>query len=284
MIFDTHAHYDDHAFDADREAVIAALQPGGIGHVVDVGASMESCPRVKAIADKYDFIYGALGLHPDEVADLPACRDFIEDDLSDPKIVAVGEIGLDYHWMKETREVQIAAFEQQIEMALRHEMPIIVHSRNAAADTMDVIQKYYGDGKWAGLTRDGHPIKQLPKRRKIIPGPGNTLARKGIIHCYAYSAEQAKIYTALGFYLGIGGVATYGNSRKIKKVIEEIPLEHLVLETDCPYLAPEPHRGERNSSLYLPYVIKAIAEIKGITENEVEETTWENAMQLFGLQ
>ena len=302
MIFDTHAHYDDHAFDKDREAVIASLKPAGIGHVVDVGASKESLPRVKALADTYDFFFGALGLHPDEIGDLPACRTFIEDGLRDPKIVAVGEIGLDYHWLVRSKEEQIAAFREQIEIAIANEKPIIVHSRSAAADTMDVIQEYYGDGTWAGLNADGRAISPVTKtihtgdgetkrvlttaaggKKFISPGIGHAMKNKGIIHCYAYSAEQAKIYTKMGFLLGIGGVSTFGNSRKLKKVIQQVPLDFLVLETDCPYLAPEPHRGERNSSLYLPLVVKAIAEIKGMTEREVEDATWNNAMKLFQL-
>jgi TatD DNase family protein len=306
MIFDTHAHYDDSAFDRDREAVIASLKPAGIGRVVDVGASKESLPRVRALADTYDFFYGALGLHPDEIGDLPACRAFIEDGLRDPKIVAVGEIGLDYHRLVRTKEWehakerQIAAFRKQIEIAIANKKPIIVHSRNAAADTMDIIQEYYGDGTWAGLSADGRAISPVTKtihtgdgetkriltnssvgKKFISPGIGHTMKNKGIIHCYAYSAEQAKIYTKMGFLLGIGGVSTFENSRKLKKVIRQIPLDFLVLETDCPYLAPEPHRGERNSSLYLPLVVKAIAKLKGVTEREVEDATWRNAMELF---
>lgn len=259
MIFDTHAHYDDEAFDSDREAMIGSLQENGIAHVIDVGASKDSMPKVKAIADRYDFIYGALGMHPDEVGDIDdALWDELENGLSDPKIRAVGEIGLDYHWDIQPHEVQIHWFEKQIELALAHKMPILIHSRNAAEDTMDVIQKWYGKG-----------------------APGEKLARKGIVHCYSYSLEQAKIYTAMGFYLGIGGVVTFKNSKKLKKVVCEIPLESLLLETDCPYMAPEPNRGKRNSSLYLPHVVKAIAELKGITESEVEEVTYRNAMDLF---
>lgn len=262
MIFDTHAHYDDEAFDSDREAIIGSLQENGIAHVIDVGASKDSMPKVKAIADRYDFIYGALGMHPDEVGDIDdALWTELENGLSDPKIRAVGEIGLDYHWDIQPHEIQIRWFEKQIELAQAHEMPILIHSRNAAEDTMDVIQKWYGKG-----------------------APGEKLTRKGIVHCYSYSPEQAKIYTAMGFYLGIGGVVTFKNSKKLKKVVREIPLTSLLLETDCPYMAPEPKRGKRNSSLYLPYVVKAIAELKGITENEVEKVTYRNAMNLFQVE
>lgn len=260
MIFDTHAHYDDEAFKEDRSEMIARLQPSGIGHVIDVGASKESMPLVREIADSYDFIYGALGMHPDEVGDIDEkLWNDLKDGLdNDPKIVAVGEIGLDYHWDIQPHEVQIHWFKEQIRLAQERNLPILIHSRAAAADTMDVIQEMYGRGS------AGYDIK-----------------RKGIMHCYSYSLEQARIYTDLGFYLGIGGVVTFKNSKKLKKVVTEIPLDHLLLETDCPYMAPEPNRGKRNSSLYLPYVVQTIAELKGVTPREVEDVTWNNAMDLF---
>jgi TatD DNase family protein len=260
MIFDTHAHYDDEAFSEDREDLIASLKEAGIGHVIDVGASKASQPLVKGLADRYDFIYGALGMHPDEVGDLDdRLWEYIKEGLDhDPKIVAVGEIGLDYHWDVQPHDVQIHWFKEQIRLAQERDLPILVHSRSAAADTMAVIQELYGEGT-----------------------PGFAMKRKGIIHCYSYSLEQAKLYTDLGFYLGIGGVVTFKNARKLKKVVTEIPLDHLLLETDCPYMAPEPNRGKRNSSLYLPYVVQAIADLKGISTEEVEDTTWKNAMDLF---
>lgn len=260
MIFDTHAHYDDEAFQEDRSDVIAKLQPSGIGHVIDVGASKASLPIVREIADSYDFIYGALGMHPDEVGDIDdQLWKELKDGLdNDPKIVAVGEIGLDYHWDVQPHEVQIHWFKEQIRLAQERNLPILIHSRAAAADTMDVIQEMYGKGT-----------------------PGSEIRRKGIMHCYSYSLEQAKIYTDLGFYLGIGGVVTFKNSKKLKKVVSQIPLDHLLLETDCPYMAPEPNRGKRNSSLYLPYVVETIAELKGVTPKEVEDVTWNNAMDLF---
>lgn len=297
MIFDTHAHYDDKAFEEDRDAVLASLRGAGVGRVIDVGASVRSLKRIPELAAQYDFLYGALGLHPDEVGQLTdEVREQITRGLKNPKMVAVGEIGLDYHWDVEPHEVQIRCFKEQIRIALQAEKPIIVHSRSAAEDTMSVIEELYGAGSPAKKVAKQEALKKLQPdsyvevpgkewvwKKEIPEGPGHHVKRKGIIHAYAYSAEHARIYTGLGFFLGIGGVLTYQNSRKLKKVVKEIPLEYLVLETDCPYLAPEPHRGERNSSAYLPEVVKAIAAIKEVPEAEVEAVTWENACRLFDL-
>ena len=260
MIIDTHAHYDDEAFDADREELLSSLAAAGVGRVIDVGSTRESLPKIRELTRKYPFVYGALGLHPDEVGDLTE-ETFagIEEGLSDPKILAVGEIGLDYYWNKEAREVQIEAFRRQALLAIRHGLPIIIHSREAAADTLSVVRELYGPG-----------------------GPGAGLLRKGVMHCYSYAVEQARIYTReLGFFLGIGGVVTFKNSRKLKEVVADTPLEYLLLETDCPYLAPVPLRGKRNSSLNLPYIIEDIASLKGLTPGEVEAAAEQNARRLF---
>ena len=280
MIFDTHTHYDDHAYDEDRLAVLSSLAGEGVGRVVAVSASVRSLDRVRDLVRSYEFVYGAAGLHPDEVGvNSRAAKEGLcytsadgtqllevaglTDDvltkirglLADPRFVAVGEIGLDYHWDTESHEIQQAAFVRQMELAREAKKPILVHSRAAAADTLRLVEEMYG--------------------------PDGSSSLKGIIHAYAYSLEQARIYTGLGFLLGIGGVVTYKTSKKLKKVVEEIPLAFLVLETDCPYLTPEPYRGTRNSSAYLHSVVRAIAEIKGVTEEEVERVTWENACRLF---
>lgn len=262
MIIDTHVHYDDSAFDEDREELLSSLGPAGIGPVLDIASTKESLQKVMTLVHRYPFVYGALGLHPDEVGDLTE-ETFaeIEAGLSDPKILAVGEIGLDYYWNKEAREVQMAAFRRQALLAIRHELPIVIHSREAAADTLAMVGELYGPG-----------------------GAGEHLPRKGVMHCYSYAAEQARVYTEkLGFYLGIGGVVTFKNGKKLKEVVADTPLRRLLLETDCPYLAPVPHRGKRNSSKNLPYVIEAIAQIKGVSASEVEEVTSANARELFGL-
>lgn len=258
MIFDTHAHYDDHAFDDDRDDVLRTMVPGGVGRILDVASTPESLEKVLAIANSHYFVYGAVGLHPDEAGKLTDHMYMkIREMTENRKIVAVGEIGLDYHWDVWPHAVQIKAFKDQIGIALDTEKPIIVHSRTASQDTLSVITEMYGSGR------------------------GKEAERKGVIHAYPGSLEQAKIYTELGFYLGIGGVVTYTTSKKLKKVVAGIPLRHLLLETDCPYLSPESKRGERNTSLNLHEVVRAIAEIKGIEEKEVEKVTWDNAERLF---
>lgn len=296
MIFDTHAHYDDKAFDGDREDVLSRLPGLGVGRVVDVGSTPGSLDRIVEIAGTHPHVYGALGLHPDEVGALTdGLMAKLEGLLSGLKIVAVGEIGLDYHWDVEPHEVQIRCFKAQALMAARHCLPIIVHSRAAAEDTLRTVQELYGPGGEA-LTAPG--AVSGPDRtsgsRGAVPGPGGGSAargaagdplagRRGVIHAFAYSLEHAKLYTSLGFYLGIGGVVTYKNSKKLKKIVAEMPLERLLLETDCPYLTPEPHRGERNTSANLSYVAETIAALKGISREEVERVTWDNACRLFGL-
>ncbi len=260
MIIDTHVHYDDAAFDEDRETLLESLPEAGVGRVIDIGASADSLDKVVALTERYDFIYGAVGLHPDEIGDLTdEVIAKLEVYIKRPKIVAVGEIGLDYYWDKEARDRQVEAFKTQIRIAQENEKPIVIHSREAAADTLSVVTELYGKGS-----------------------PGEKIERKGVMHCYSYSPELAEIYTKrLGFYLGIGGVVTFKNAKKLAETVERTPMEYLLLETDCPYLAPVPYRGKRNSSLYLPHVVKRIAELKGISCEEVVRITEENARRLF---
>lgn len=261
MIFETHAHYDDEAFDEDRDQLLRSLSLNGIKKVVNVAASVAGLRATLDLASKYDFMYGALGVHPDEVAMLT------EDDIEfimanatkENKIVAIGEIGLDYHevpdsqYPKTSKELQKKWFVRQVEIAKRLQLPIIIHSREAALDTEDILRQT--DARSVG----------------------------GIIHCYGYSKESAKYYLDAGFYFGVGGVITFKNGRKLKETVEMVPLERIVLETDSPYLAPVPHRGKRNSSLYLPLVVEEIAKIKGVTPDEVMAVTFENANRLFKL-
>ncbi len=273
MIIDTHVHYDDEAFDADREELIGSLQENNIGIVIDIGSTKESLPKIRSLMDRYDFVYGAIGLHPDEIGDLTdELLGEIREDMKNPKVLAVGEIGLDYYWNKEEQELQKAAFRKQINLALECGKPVVIHSREAAADTLDILREMYGKGSlWEALHGSA----------AAGTGSGPT-ERKGVMHCYSYSAEQARIYTReLGFYLGIGGVVTFKNAKKIKEVVADTPLEYIILETDCPYLAPVPYRGKRNCSLYLPYVVQVIAELKGVSPEEVERITEENARRLF---
>ena len=275
MIIDTHVHYDDEAFDADREELIGSLQENNIGIVIDIGSTKESLPKIRSLMNRYDFVYGAMGLHPDEIGDLTdELLGEIREDMKNPKVLAVGEIGLDYYWNKEEQELQKAAFRKQINLALECGKPVVIHSREAAADTLDIVREMYGKGSlWEALHGSA------PAASGTASGPTE---RKGVMHCYSYSAELARIYTReLGFYLGIGGVVTFKNAKKIKEVVADTPLEYIILETDCPYLAPVPYRGKRNCSLYLPYVVQAIAELKGVSPEEVERITEENARRLF---
>lgn len=254
MIFDTHAHYDDDRFAPDRGELLSGMNGNGIGRIINVGASFEGCKNSLTLAQEHDFIYAALGVHPSDIADLTeeSCE-WIRQHLSEPKVVAVGEIGLDYYWDKEP-EVQARQrewFRYQLQLAKESALPVSIHSREAAADTMEIMKEAAADG---------------------IPG---------VIHCYSYSKEQALEYIDMGYYIGVGGVVTFKNARKLKETVEAIPLEQILLETDCPYMAPEPNRGKRNSSLYLTYVADAIAGLKGVTPEEVKTVTYENALRLF---
>ena len=252
MIFESHAHYDDAAFDADREELLNQCRQQGIETIINVSASLDSIKSTLALAEKYPFIYGAAGVHPDEVGALnEETFAWLREQCRHPKIAAVGEIGLDYYLDKEKHELQKYWFCRQMELAKELELPIIVHSREAAADTLEAV-------------RTAHS----PKLR-------------GVIHCFSYGAEQAREYLDMGFYLGIGGVVTFKNSKKLKEVVAYMPMDRMVLETDCPYLAPEPFRGKRNSSLNLPYVVKAVSQIKGISEEEVIAVTSANAKAMY---
>lgn len=252
MIFDTHAHYDDRAFDEDRDKLLSSFRANGIGRVINVSAEPESLERTRALTEKYDFIYGAYGIHPDDIYGITdEVEKRIEELLEGEKCVAVGEVGLDYYHSKENKADQIRWFGYFIDAALRHSLPIIVHSRDAAEDTYNVMKE--NSAGEAG----------------------------GVMHCYSYSKEMAKRLLDLGFYFGLGGVATFKNAKKLHEAIEYIPLERMLLETDCPYLAPVPFRGKRNSSLLIPYTVKAISQIKGADEQEVISVTEKNALELF---
>lgn len=254
MIFETHAHYDDEAFDKDRDVLLSSMRSGGVETVLNVGASFRGVLDTVELTKQYPFVYGAVGIHPDEVGELDEEKMKVLRGFCDlEKIVAVGEIGLDYYWDKESRKVQKKWFVRQMDLAKETDLPIIVHSRDAAKDTLDIMKAERADNL------------------------------KGVIHCYSYSKEQAREYMNMGYCLGIGGVVTFKNGKKLKEVVEYAPLDYLLLETDAPYMAPEPHRGERNCSLYLKYVARTIAEIKGMSAEEVIEVTRENARRLFGI-
>ena len=254
MIFDTHAHYDDRQFEEDREELLGSMRENGVELIVDAGSDIASWDKIEQLTDRYPFIYGAIGVHPDEVGELDEEKmKRMEQLLAREKMVAVGEIGLDYYWDKEP-EIQAKQrywFVRQLALAQQADLPVIIHSRDAAEDTMQIMEKAYEDGI------------------------------KGVIHCYSYSPEMAQEYVKMGYFIGVGGVVTFKNAKKLVKTVEMIPLSSIVLETDCPYMAPEPHRGTRNDSRNIPYVIAKIAEIKGVSVEEVEQTTRENAFALF---
>ncbi len=255
MIFDTHTHYDEEQFDTDREELLLSLKEQGVGAVANMGATMQGATDSVALAEKYPFVYAAVGIHPDHAKELnEEAFEKLRILAQNEKVVAIGEIGLDYYWDSTERQEQKYWFRRQLELALELEYPVVIHSREAAADTFDMIKETYEQS-------------------------GGKL--KGVIHCYSYGVEQAKEYLKMGFFLGIGGVATFKNGRKLKEVIEAVPLEKIVLETDCPYLAPEPYRGKRNHSGLLSYVVAAIAAIKEVSAEDVEKKTWENALALY---
>lgn len=255
MIFDSHAHYDDEAFDGDREQLLASMKDNEIGCIVNIGASIESTKATIALTQKYDFIYGAVGVHPQSVAELNE-ENFLwlREQCTLPKIVAVGEIGLDYYWDEPDRAIQKEWFARQIQLAKEVKLPIVVHSRDAAKDTYDIMKAEKAED--AG----------------------------GVIHCFSYTKETARDYLNMDYYFGIGGVITFSNAKKLKEAVEYIPIEKIVLETDCPYLAPVPYRGKRNSSLNLPYVVETIAQLKNMEKEEVEAITWQNAKNLYRIQ
>lgn len=255
MIFESHAHYDDEAFDEDREELLTSLKEHGIDKVINVGASVDSCKITLQLMKQYPFIYGAMGVHPSETGTLNE-ENFmwLREKCAVDKVVAVGEIGLDYHWQEPEVHVQKMWFERQMELAREVKLPVIIHSREAAKDTLDMMQAL------------------------------NAGEIGGVVHCFSYTKETARECLEMGFYFGIGGVITFQNAKKLKEAVEYIPIENILLETDSPYLAPEPNRGKRNSSLNLPYVAREIAAIKGMTYEKVVEVTERNAQRMFRIE
>ncbi len=252
MIFDTHAHFDDDAFDEDRDTLLSGMKDAGVEYIVNIGASMASSKRSMDLAEKYPFIYAAVGVHPDEVGELDDEKfATLKEWAQHEKVKAIGEIGLDYYWDKEKHDLQKHWFMRQMELAHEMKLPMIVHSREAAKDTLDMVIA------------------------------ARSLELSGVIHCYSYSVEQAREYLNMGYYIGIGGVLTFKNGKKLKEVAEYAPLSQIVLETDCPYLAPVPYRGKRNDSSKLSYVAEELAAIKQVPVEEVIRITNENGRKLY---
>lgn len=255
MIFDTHAHYDDDAYKEDLDDVLQKNKDAGIEKIVNVAASLRSCVTTMELTKKYPHIYGAIGIHPSDTGELvDEDIKLLEQYCDNEKIVAVGEIGLDYYWDEPEREIQKKWFDMQLDLARKVKLPVIIHSRDAAADTLDIMKA---------------------KKSEDIGG---------VIHCFSYGTEMAREYLNMGFYLGIGGVVTFKNGRKLKEVVEYAPIESLVTETDSPYLAPVPYRGKRNTSANIPLVIEEIASIKSMNPVDVEDILWNNALRLYGIK
>ena len=277
MIFDTHAHYDDARFSEDREEVLASLKDYGVGTICNIGSDLETSKASLALAKAYPFVYAAVGIHPENVLhtteeDMETLRQMVISErlqvqknqaailagadpqgLSERKIVAIGEIGLDYYWEEVPHDLQKRWFIRQLELSEELSLPVVIHSRDAAKDSYDILREY------------------------------KTGEDAGIMHCFGYSKEMARQFLDLGYDIGLGGVVTFKNGRVAKEVAEYVPLDRLVLETDCPYMAPHPHRGERNFSGYLPLVVSEIARIKGISEEELIFETEENARRIYRL-
>lgn len=255
MIFETHSHYEDKAFDEDREILMRQLIEAGIERVVDIGSSLDTCKRILNLINEYPFMYGAIGIHPSDTGNLTeADIDYLKIESANEKIVAIGEIGLDYYWDEPERSIQKKWFERQLQLAREVSLPVVIHSRDAAKDTLDIMK--------------------AEKAGDI----------GGVIHCFSYGTEMAREYLDMGFYIGVGGVVSFKNGKKLKEVVEYTPIERIVTETDCPYLAPTPHRGERNSSLYIPLIIEEIAAIKNMDVQEVYRITCKNGYDLYRMK
>ncbi len=251
-IFDSHAHYDSEAFNDDRKELISALPEQGVCGIINCGSDMSSSLSSLELADEFSFIYAACGIHPHEAEGckqgyLPVLKKLCMEE----KCVAVGEIGLDYHYDFSLRDIQKTVFEQQLVLAKELDLPVIIHDREAHEDTMTLLKRY---------------------------------KPKGVVHCFSGSAEMAKEVVRLGMYIGLGGAVTFKNARKPREVAYVVPEDKLLIETDCPYMTPVPHRGKRCDSSYIPFTAEVLAEVRGVSAQEILDMTRKNANILFGLE
>lgn len=255
MIFDSHAHYDDQAFDQDRDDILRKVEESGIGHIVNAGTNIESSRLSVHLADEHGFVYAAVGIHPEDAGEFNGNSIKLLTELAgNSKVVAIGEIGLDYYHENTDGDIQEMVFDEQLRLAVDLKLPVIIHDRDAHKDTLDIIKRY---GK-KGL--------------------------KGVMHCYSGSADMAKEYIGMGFYIGFTGVITFKNAKKSIEVLEQIPLDRILIETDCPYLAPVPFRGKRNDSSYLYEVVRKACEILNVEQDYFISMTCSNAQELFNIK
>ncbi len=252
LIFDSHAHYDDKTFNSDRDSLLKKLIVNDICGLINVGADLKTSQASIDLSEKYPFIWAAVGIHPNEADNLP-CNyiDTLKSMLKKDKVVAIGEIGLDYHYEQPSKEIQKQVFENQLKLAIETSMPVIIHDRDAHGDTLELLKKY---------------------------------KPKGVVHCFSGSPEMADEIVKLGMYIGLGGVVTFKNAKNPVLVAQKIPLDKLLLETDCPYMAPVPLRGNRCDSSMIKYTAKKIADLKGIEVNDLLLTTKNNTEKLFSIK
>lgn len=249
LIFDTHAHYEDPVFEENFDNLISEMKNAGVGGIITCGCDKESSLKALALAEKYDIVYAAVGIHPGSV-DNGTTIDDIRELAKHPKCVAIGEIGLDYYWRQDNKELQHEILKGQLELANELNLPILFHDRDAHADTLEILKEY---------------------------------KPKGVVHAFSGSVEMAREVVKLGLYIGVGGVLTFNNARALPAVVEDTPIEKILLETDAPYLAPVPFRGKTNRSDYINFVAEKLAEIKNISKNEVLNFTFKNAQELFNI-
>ncbi len=250
-IFDSHAHYDDESFNEDRDSLLESMSSQGVSGIVNCATDIASCKKCAEMSDKYENIYFAAGIHPHEAQSVEA--DYIErleEWAKHGKCVAIGEIGLDYHYDFSPREIQQEVFEAQLLLAQKLRLPVIIHDREAHEDTMNLLKKY---------------------------------SPQGIVHCFSGSVEMAREIVKLGMHIGLGGAVTFKNAKKPVEVAKYVPLEMLVLETDCPYMTPVPFRGKRNDSSLISYTADFIAQLKGISTQALIDITTENSKRIFGI-
>ncbi len=255
MLFDTHAHFDDSRFDGDRDEVLKSLKDYNVTNIINIGSSMETSKSSVELSEKYDFVYASVGVHPSETGELT------EEDMTtllklckNDKVKAIGEIGLDYHYLPDDvpPEVQKKWFKRQLELALSLDMPVIIHDRDSKGECLDILKKYN--------------------------------VSNGVVHCFSGSAETASEILKLGMMISFTGVLTFKNAKRAIEACKIIPLDRLMIETDCPYMTPEPHRGERNFSGYVEFIARKMAEIKGISYEELAHITDQNAKRFFGIK